>query len=62
MSDEKKKTSSRKKDFVRQLIRALIVLILAVSVFILSGNEKAVKRIKQSLGLGTSAAVISAGY
>ncbi|MCR5141092.1 MAG: hypothetical protein K6C68_00970 [Ruminococcus sp.] len=45
------------RDFLRQLIRALIVLALAVAVLIISSSEKAVRKIKKTIGLQQAAAV-----
>lgn len=56
MAHEKKRRKPNR-DFVRQMIRALIVLALAVTVFILSGNDSVRNKIKKLAGAEASAAV-----
>jgi hypothetical protein len=55
--DNNKRKRSFDRDNARQMIRALIVLAVAIAVFILSGNEKVMSRFKKLAGMETAVIV-----
>lgn len=57
MPRENNKKRPLNRSYLRELIRAVIVLAVAVTVFILAGNENFMSRIKRLAGMETAATV-----